>query len=156
MEQQTCFKSKAKPSRFQGLTQQPGIEPAASNGLPLGLLPFLVSWWKGVYGLEVLGGLAMLFLMGFWVHWVFYKGFPFAKLFASSEDRVDDVRIEETIFWWAWGIGILSWISVYVIDANTVATLAANAVLAYFGKFGVNKSYAQSRAREVDYDDYDE
>ena len=56
-------------SSLQDFTQESKMGLAASNGMPMGLLPFLVFWWKGMDGLEVLGGLTMLFLMGFCVHW---------------------------------------------------------------------------------------
>ena len=87
---------------------------------------------------------------------IFYQNFNVAKLFASADDREDGVRIEETIYWWAWAIGTTSWISVQFFGANPVLTLALNAFIAFFGKYVANSSYASRNAEDVDYDDYDE
>ena len=143
-------------NNFRGITPKSGVRFGTLNTMLMGLLLFLAFWWKGLEGLGLLGGLTTLYLMGFRVHWFIYQYFGVARLIASTDDRDDDVRIEETIYWVAWAIGASSWLSVYLFGANPVLTLAVNSAVAFSGKYIANKTYAKRNADDVDYDDYDE
>ena len=153
MERLTYPTSNMTPNSFQGFTQKPGIRLSA---IAMGLLLLSAFWWKGLEGLGVLGGLTTLYLMSFGIHRFIHQNFDFARLIASSDDRDDDVRIEETVYWAAWAIGASSWLSVFLFSANPVLTLAVNSAVAFSGKYVANKTYAMRNADNVDFADFDE
>ena len=122
------------------------------------------SWFYDVENLALVGGMFLLIVIcraliingiSMVIRWR-RRARAEEEALAEQDHRGDELRIERSIFWPGYIIGIFSWTSTCFFDFDPLSTLALNTFVAYFSWYALNQLYAWKFVRKVKRGDLDE